>query len=143
MENKYKIVVSIFGAAYAAPNKGTTILYLFRSLSTVLQKIVEFKDFSRLLSDFPVLFKADLIFKDFSRKPSEFKYFQACVNPGLWFTVSELPSFQAHLLSSLYTYYNSLYIICFVICCCFIEVSTKRVNPDQTSLSIMFACTLE
>ena len=38
----------------------------------VLQKIVEFKDFSRLLSDFPVLFKADLIFKDFSRKPSKF-----------------------------------------------------------------------
>ena len=34
----------------------------------VLQKIVEFKDFSRLLSDFPVLFKADLIFKDFFKK---------------------------------------------------------------------------
>ena len=28
----------------------------------VLQKIVEFRDFSRPLSDFPVLFKADLIF---------------------------------------------------------------------------------
>ena len=27
IENKYKIVVPIFGAAYAAPNKGTTILY--------------------------------------------------------------------------------------------------------------------
>ena len=26
----------IFGAAYAAPNKGTTILYWFMSLSTVL-----------------------------------------------------------------------------------------------------------
>ena len=36
----------------------------------VPQKIVEFKEFSRLLSDFPVLFKADLIFKYFSRKPS-------------------------------------------------------------------------
>ena len=35
-------------------------------LCKVLQKVVEFKDFSRLLSDFPVLFKADLIFKDFS-----------------------------------------------------------------------------
>ena len=34
----------------------------------VLQKVEEFKDFSRPLSDFPVLFKADLIFKDFSRK---------------------------------------------------------------------------
>ena len=37
----------------------------------VLQKIVEFKDFSRPLNDFPVLFKAELIFKDFSSKPSK------------------------------------------------------------------------
>ena len=73
----------IFGAAYAAPNKGTTILYLFRALSTVLSPIENsriqydyMKDISRLLGDFPaVLFKADLIFKDFSRKPSKFKYF--------------------------------------------------------------------
>ena len=43
----------------------------------VLQKIVEFKDFSKLLSDFPVLFKADLIFKDFSRKASKFKHFSS------------------------------------------------------------------
>ena len=27
LETKYKIVVPIFGAAYAAPNKGSTILY--------------------------------------------------------------------------------------------------------------------
>ena len=40
-------------------------------LCYVLQKIVEFKDFSGLLSDFPVLFKEDLIFKVFSRKPSK------------------------------------------------------------------------
>ena len=26
LENKYKIVVPLFGAAYAAPNKGTPIL---------------------------------------------------------------------------------------------------------------------
>ena len=43
----------------------------------VLQKAEEFKDFSRPLSDIPVLFKADLIFKDFSRKPSKFKYFSS------------------------------------------------------------------
>ena len=36
LENKYEIVVPIFGAAYAAPNKGTTLSYLFRSLTTVL-----------------------------------------------------------------------------------------------------------
>ena len=26
LENKYKIIVPLFGAAYAAPNKGTIIL---------------------------------------------------------------------------------------------------------------------
>ena len=83
LKNKYKIVVPIFGAAYAKPNKGTAILYWFRSLSRVLSptEIVEFKDFSRLLSDFPVLFKAYLIFKDFSRKPSKFKYFSSLCKP--------------------------------------------------------------
>ena len=35
----------------------------------------------RLLSDFQVLFKADLIFKDFSRKPSKFKYFSRLCKP--------------------------------------------------------------
>ena len=50
-------------------------------LCYALQKIVEFKDFSRLLSDFPVLFKADLIFKNFSRKPSKFKYFSSLCEP--------------------------------------------------------------
>ena len=46
-----------------------------------LQKIVEFKDFSRLLNDFQVLFKADLIFNDFSIKPSKFKYFSSLFEP--------------------------------------------------------------
>ena len=36
LENKYIIVVPLFGAAYAAPNIGTTILYWLSSLSTVL-----------------------------------------------------------------------------------------------------------
>ena len=35
LENVYEIVVPLFGAAFAAPNKGTIILYGFRSLSTV------------------------------------------------------------------------------------------------------------
>ena len=38
-------------------------------------------DFSRLLSDFPVFFKAGLIFKDFSRKLSKFKYFSSLCKP--------------------------------------------------------------
>ena len=41
------------------------------------EKIEEFKDFLRPLHDFPVLFKAYLIFKDFSRKPYKFKYFSS------------------------------------------------------------------
>ena len=56
----------------------------------VLQKIVEFNEFSRLLSDFPVLFKADLIFKDYSRKPSKFKYFSSLCEPCT-FSTSDLP----------------------------------------------------
>ena len=36
LENEYEIVVPLFGAAFAAPNKGTTILYSSISLSTVL-----------------------------------------------------------------------------------------------------------
>ena len=36
LENHYEIVVPLFGAAFDAPNKGTTILYLSKSLSTVL-----------------------------------------------------------------------------------------------------------
>ena len=52
---------------------------------SVQQTIVEFKDVSRLLSDFPVLFKADLIFKDFSSKPSKFKYFSSLCQPCITF----------------------------------------------------------
>ena len=113
LENEYEIVVPLFGAAFAAPNKGTTILHWFISLSTVFSStenrivqglskafallnlsswclvmverlflavpwgclwfvIAVFPDHTHLLflSDFPVHFKADLIFKVFSRKPS-------------------------------------------------------------------------
>ena len=35
-KNYYKIVAPIFGTAFAAPNKGTTVLYWFFSLWTVL-----------------------------------------------------------------------------------------------------------
>ena len=73
----------IFGAAYAAPNIGAKIYtdFGFYQQCKVPKKMVEFKDFSRLLSDFLVLFKADLIFKDFSRKPSKFKYFSSLCEP--------------------------------------------------------------
>ena len=58
--------------------------------------MVEFKDFSRLLSDFPVLFKADLISKDFSRKPSKFKYFSSLWEPWL----SAFVAFSGHIHSA-------------------------------------------
>ena len=83
LENEYENVVPLFGAAIAAPNESTTIytdLDLYQQCY-VLQKIEEFNDFSRPLSDFPVLFKAELIFKDFSRKPSKFKYFSSQCEP--------------------------------------------------------------
>ena len=52
LENLYKIVVPLFGAAYAQQfYNDLGICQLF------LQKIAEFKDFSRLLSDCPVLLK--------------------------------------------------------------------------------------
>ena len=44
--------------------------------------MVKFKDFSRPLSVFPVLFKTYLILKDFSRKPSKFKYFSRLCEPS-------------------------------------------------------------
>ena len=43
--------------------------------------MVKFKDFTRPLRVFSVLFKTDLIFKDFSRKPSNFKYFSSPCEP--------------------------------------------------------------
>ena len=52
-----------------------TDLDLYQQCLDLQKMLEEFKDFSRPLSDFPVLLKADLIFKDFSRKPSKFKYF--------------------------------------------------------------------
>ena len=45
----------------------------------------EFKDFSRPLGDFPVLFKAILIFKDFQESPLNSSIFQACANPVVMF----------------------------------------------------------
>ena len=55
-------------------------LDLYQQLE-VLQKIEEFKDFSKPLSDFPVVFMANLIFKDYSRKPFKFKYFSSLCEP--------------------------------------------------------------
>ena len=58
LENEYEIVVPLFGVAFAAPNKGTTILYRFRSLSLVLSSTENrriqglFKAFERFSNTF-------------------------------------------------------------------------------------------
>ena len=73
----------LFGAAYTAPNKAQqfyTDLGLYQ-LCKVIQKIIEFKDFSRPLSDFPVLFKADSFSRTFQENPLNSSTFQACGNP--------------------------------------------------------------
>ena len=71
---------------HAAPNKGTTILYLFRPPKTDMLnpgKMVKFKDFSRHLSVFQVLFKANFIFKDFQDSPVYSSTFQAYANSAI------------------------------------------------------------
>ena len=61
---------------------------------------MEFKDFSRHLSDFPVLFKADLIFKHFSRKPSIFKYFSSLWEPCINLNACNLVSRKMYIDAS-------------------------------------------
>ena len=57
-------------------------------------EIVEFKDFSRFLIDFPVLFKADLIFKTFQESPLNSCTFQVCGNPDTGFLKIQTGSFE-------------------------------------------------
>ena len=55
--NQYKIVVPLFGAANAAPNKGTTISYSFSSTSYSHYLSLAFlkKNLNTLISIFPKL----------------------------------------------------------------------------------------
>ena len=46
--NQYKIVVPLFGAAYAAPKKGTTILYSFSKTNIICNAVYHFR--SRILT---------------------------------------------------------------------------------------------
>ena len=69
--------------AYAAPKKGTTILYWFRSPKTVLNPPVNCKiqGLFKAFQCFQVLFKANLIFKDLSKQSCIFKYFSSQCEP--------------------------------------------------------------
>ena len=52
LRNKYKIVVPLFGAAYAAPNKGTQFYTDYLGLQSqcwILLYMVKFKDFQGLV----------------------------------------------------------------------------------------------
>ena len=71
--------------SYAAPNKGTTIWYWFRSPKTVLNPPVNghIQGLFKAFECFPVLFKANLIFKDFQDSPVYSSTFQACANHGM------------------------------------------------------------
>ena len=76
-------MLPLFGAAYAAPNKGTTILYWFRSPKTVLNPPVNgkiqgpFKAYEHILSTF----QGKFYFQD---SPVYSSTFQACANPAIW-----------------------------------------------------------
>ena len=82
-ENYYKILVPLFGATKAAPNKGTTILYRFRSQKSVLNPPVKGKiqGFFKAFECFSSAFQDKFNFKDFSRQPCIFKYFSSLWEP--------------------------------------------------------------
>ena len=80
LENEYKIVVPLFLVQHMLHQ--IKAQHFYTDLGTyqqckVLQKIEEFKDFSKPLSAFQVYFKANLIFKDFSGQSCIFKYFSS------------------------------------------------------------------
>ena len=78
--------MSLFGAAYAAPNKGTTIVYWFRSPKQcwIPLQMVKFKDFSRPLNVFQYFSRQILFSRTFQDSPVYSSTFQACENPAFW-----------------------------------------------------------
>ena len=71
----------LFGAAYAAPNKGTTILYCFRSSKPVLNPPVNGK-IQGLFVFFKYFSKHKFFSRTFQDSPVNSRTFQACVNPS-------------------------------------------------------------
>ena len=88
-------MVPLFGAAYAAPNKGPTILYWFRFQKTVFNPPVHGKiqGLFKAFECFSSSFQGKLIFKDFSRQSCIFKYFSSLCKP--W-TVWQTSHQQTH-----------------------------------------------
>ena len=94
-------MLPLFGAAYAAPNKGTTILYRFRSPKTLLNPPVNGKiqGLFKAFECFQVLFKANLVFKAFIRQSCIFKYFSSLCEPCL--TISSFKIYRQNTHSPL------------------------------------------
>ena len=67
-------MVPLFGAAYAAPNKGTTILYSFRPPKTALDPLANGKiqGLLKAFECFSSTFQDSLVYSS---------TFQACANP--------------------------------------------------------------
>ena len=80
-------MVPLFGAAYAAPNKGTTIIYRFRSPKTGLNPPINGK-IQQLFKVFRVFlkyFSRQILFsRTFQDSPVYSSTFQACANPEIY-----------------------------------------------------------
>ena len=75
-------MVPLFGAAYAAPNKGTTLLYKLRSPKTVLNHPIKSKiqGLFKAFECFSSTFQGKFNFQD---SPVYSSTFQACANPDI------------------------------------------------------------
>ena len=66
----------------------------YAELGLQKNQMVKFKNFSRPLRVFQVLFKANFIFKDFSRQSCIFKYFSSLCEP--WMEAQTCTRIQSH-----------------------------------------------
>ena len=86
--------------------------------------MIKFKDFSRPLSVFQVLFKANLIFEDFSRQSCIFKYFSSLCEPwsptceasAAVHTMAVVPSLFIHCLLLLPSFGEDVCLVLVLLC---------------------------
>ena len=99
-ENEYEIVVPLFGAAFAAPKKGTPILYWYRSLSTVLSSTENrrIQGLCKAFEWFSSTFQGRL--RTFQESTTNSSTFQACAN-------TEIPDLQIKLRNIKTFFYSS------------------------------------
>ena len=75
----------LFGAAFAAPNKSTTVLFWFRSLSTELipTENRRIKGLFKAFAWFSSIFQGIFNFQGLFKKALNSSTFEACANPEL------------------------------------------------------------